>query len=350
MPNIMFVTASVNRGGASRVISILANHYSKMGWNVIFVIKEKIIKGYELDGRVKIIECGNENMSHGYKFLKKLKQIIKLENPNIVISFLTIVNLYSIVACVGKRKLIISERNDPKLSASGWQFEMSKLLYPLADGIVFQSQKVKGYYSDKAKRRGYVILNPINVTKHKHIFEEKKKIVTAGRFVKQKNHTMLIDAFANVRLRHDDYKLYIYGDGELRKDYQKQIDEYGIQESIILPGNVPNIHDEIADSQIFVISSDYEGLSNSLLEAMAMGIACISTRSGGAEEIIEDHKNGLLVDVGNKEQMITAIEELIADKELREYLQINALETSKRFLEVNVISEWENAISKVIGK
>lgn len=349
LPKIMFITASVNRGGASRVISILANHYVAMNWKVDFVVKETIIKGYQLHRNVKVIECGKEGKQHGYAFYRRLREIMEEENPDVVISFLTIVNFYAIAVCAGKRRLIISERNDPKLSASRLHFLLSKILYPLADGIVFQSHKVMDYYNRIVRRKGTVILNPIEVSCIKDEKAEEKKIATAGRFVSQKNHALLIDSFAEIKKNHSDYQLYIYGDGELRSEYEAQLSKLGIQNSVNLPGNLPNIHDELKDSQIFVISSDYEGLSNSLLEAMAMGLACVSTKSGGAEEIISDSQNGLLVNVGDKDGMVRAIEKLICDEGFRKCIQKGAIQTSQRFLRENVIHEWETMINMVMG-
>lgn len=349
LPKIIFITASVNRGGASRVISILANHYAAINWKVDFVVKETINKGYQLHKKVNVIECGKEGKQHGYSFYKRLREIIKNKDPDVVVSFLTIVNFYAIAACVGKRKLIISERNDPKLSASRWHFILSKILYPLADGIVFQSHKVMDYYSKTARRKGTVILNPIEVSCIKDEKAERKNIVTAGRFVSQKNHALLIDSFAEIKKSHSTYKLYIYGDGKLRSEYEARLSMLGIKDAVYLPGNVFNIHEMMKDAQIFVISSDYEGLSNSLLEAMAMGLACVSTRSGGAEEVISDGKNGLLVDVGNKYEMVKALEKLICDEVLRKRIQKGAIQSSQRFLRENIIHEWETMIDKVIG-
>ena len=349
LPKIMFITASVNRGGASRVISILANHYAAINWKVDFVVKETIIKGYQLHRNVKVIECGKEGKEHGYAFYRRLREIVKEENPDVVVSFLTIVNFYAIAACLGKRRLIISERNDPKLSASRWHFLLSKILYPFADGIVFQSHKVMDYYNGIVRRKGTVILNPIEVSCIKDDKAEEKKIVTAGRFVGQKNHALLIDSFAEIKKCHSAYQLYIYGDGDLRSEYEAQLSKLEIKDAVHLPGNVSNIHEKMKDAQIFVISSDYEVLSNSLLEAMAMGLACVSTRSGGAEEIISDYQNGLLVDVGNKDELVKAIEKLICDEDLRKRIQEEAIQTSQRFLKENIIHEWETMIDKVIG-
>ena len=348
MNRIMFITASVNRGGASRVISILANHYAAKNWKVDLVVKETIINGYQLHSNVKVFECGKEGKQHGYAFYRKLRAIIKEESPDIVVSFLTIINFYAIAACAGRRKLIISERNDPRLSASRLHFLLSKALYPLADGIVFQSYRVMNYYNEIARRKGKIILNPIEVSFVKDSTTESKRIVTAGRFVEQKNHKLLIDSFAEIRKKHNDYELYIYGDGILRGEYEDYLLRLGMQNVVHLPGNVPNIHERMKDAQIFVISSDYEGLSNSLLEAMAMGLACISTKSGGAEEIISDFQNGLLVDVGDKAGMVKALEKLICDESFRKRLQEGAILTSQRFLKDNIIQEWEAMISKMM--
>lgn len=244
MKKIAFVTASVNRGGASKVISILANYFANREWQVDFLIKESIINGYKLDSRIRIVEFGKENNNHSLKFLFSLRKYLKKERPDVMVSFLTIINFYSILASIGtKTKLVISERNDPKYSENKLIFMMSKLLYGLADYIVFQSNRVRNYYSTRIKRKSKIILNPVEVVCERSV-NENKIIATAGRFVTQKNHKMLIKAFYEVKKKYNEYLLYIYGDGPLRCEYESLIYELGLQDSVIMPGNIINLHEK----------------------------------------------------------------------------------------------------------
>lgn len=113
-----------------------------------------------------------------------------------------------------------------------------------------------------------------------------------------------------------------------------------------MPGNVDNVHDELSDAEFFVLSSDYEGLSNALLEAMMMGLPCISTDCAGSSEIIQSGKNGLLVPVGSKEKLAEAMKQLILDRDLALRLGKEAQNTSKLFASKNILTEWELVLEK----
>lgn len=345
MPRIAFITASVNRGGASKVISILANHFADQGWDVDFVIKETMINGYRLNDKINVIEYGKTNENKSWRFLRALRRYFVEKRPEYVVSFLTLINLYTVIAHMGlKGKVLISERNDPVYSESKLQFNLSKILYGMSDGCVFQSKKVMGYYSTWIQNRSRVILNPVEIKCSKNDEAERKIIATAGRFVPQKNHRMLIEVFARILKDYPDYQLHIYGDGPLKEEYLELINSLGINNSVKLPGNVLNLHERLSSTQIFAISSDFEGLSNALLEAVAMGLPCVSTKSGGAGEVITNNVNGILVDIQSEDQLELALREYITNKDLRGRISVNAQKVSEKFSKEAVIGEWEDFI------
>ena len=110
-------------------------------------------------------------------------------------------------------------------------------------------------------------------------------------------------------------------------------------------GNVPNIHEQISDANAFVLSSDYEGLSNALLEAMMMGLPCISTDCAGSDEYINNYENGLLVPIGDKDALASAMLEVLENKELSSRLGNNARKASATFAKDNVLNRWFELIS-----
>ena len=122
------------------------------------------------------------------------------------------------------------------------------------------------------------------------------------------------------------------------------IAELGLSDCVHLPGSVSNIHEWIADAEIFVLSSNHEGLSNALCEAMLMGLPCISTNCAGSNEIIKNGKNGILTDVGDEEQLASAIVSLIEDKEKAARLGMEAQKTAELMSKDIVISQWEKMI------
>ena len=173
------------------------------------------------------------------------------------------------------------------------------------------------------------------------------KIVSVGRLDAQKNQKMLIDAFAKMKEKFPNYKLYIYGEGSLRTQLSKQIKMLGLSGNVILKGNVLDIHSQIADASMFVLSSNYEGLSNALLEAMMMGLPCISTNCAGSDEVIVDGINGVLVPVGNVDALSAAMIKIADDKSFAHRIGLVARNTAEVFKTENVMEQWISVIEKV---
>ena len=191
---------------------------------------------------------------------------------------------------------------------------MTNRLYPKADAVVFQTKRSTTYFEKIKLKNAVVIPNPVAVACERA--EEKAgKIVTMGRLAPQKNQKMLIEAFAEVHKSHPYAELHIFGEGDLREGLQAQITELGLNECVFLRGNLLDVHKQIADAAVFALPSDYEGLSNALLEAMLMGLPCVSTDCAGSDEYIENGKNGLLVHTGQKDEMISALCRLLSDRE-----------------------------------
>ncbi len=346
--DILFVLNLMVGGGAERVISILANHYAKKGWNVSILLR-RIDVAYPLDERIKIIEIGMCRKNH-LQWIGSIRKYINEHPGAIIVSFQSMMNIYSVIATRGKNvKLIISERNDIKLSSKRHIFLLAKKLYPKADAIVFQSNKVMNYFNEDAKSKGHIILNPVSVAVSANTDNKEKKIVNCGRLAPQKNQLLLIRAFANVAQKYPDYNLYIYGEGKLRSTLISEIDKLGLRDKVFLPGNVADIHERISDAEMFVLSSDFEGLSNALLESMMMGLPCISTNCAGSDEIIVDGENGLLVQVGDLNSLYEAMIKLIDNQELRHKISRGAVLSSEQFKYENVISHWETVIEGEYG-
>jgi glycosyltransferase involved in cell wall biosynthesis len=345
---IVFLIGSMGKGGAERVISVLANSYAAKGWKVDILLLLNSICEYQLNKNINLIPICNENKSRLAqlpKWLFGIRKYVKENKPDKIVSFIARINIITIIACLGlNRSIIISERNDPRADGRSIFVRFgTHLLYPLVNKIVFQTKWAQSCFSSRIQKKSVVIPNPIQVTTKASKIKE-KKIVAVGRLVEQKNHAMLIRAFKKVHEKFPDYKLYIYGEGKLRNTLQEQIKDLKLTDAVFLPGNVTSIHESIADAEMFVLSSDYEGLSNALLEAMMMGLPCISTNCAGSNEIISNNYNGILVSVDDEEQLSKAICDLINDKEKAFSLSQNAKRTLCSMNIDKVISLWEKAI------
>ena len=345
---IVFFTGSMGRGGAERVISILSDHFVCQNWDVtIVMLLHDRAGGYTLNDKVKVKTFFPENSGMVKKIICNIRNIrsyIKKTKPDVLVSFMAQNTLVSGIACAGLGiRYIASERIDPSMVKRNFIYKkILNSLYRRADKVIFQTERAKNYFGEKIKNNSVIIGNPISV--EFEATQTNKKIVSAGRFTQQKNQKMLIDAFSMIVKKHPEYVLEIYGEGKERQNLEKQISELGLEDCVFLPGNKKNLHECIKDAQIFVLPSNFEGLSNALLEAMMMGLACVSTDCAGSDEVIISGENGLLVPVGNKEELETAIVNLIEDKKLREQIARNGKKSVEKFRAENIVSKWIEVI------
>lgn len=331
---IVFFIQGMKGGGAERVMSILCNTFSENGHEVILGITETMDDmAYELRQEVSIrnlTQCGKNVIVRRLQSLVSMRKLIKKEKPDVVISFITRTNILAIIAgALLKTPVIISERNDPGLDP---QSKVTRLLrnivYPFCSGCVFQTEYAKDYFKERLKKKSVVIPNPVTdeVLKWNDEKNKEKRIVTACRLEPQKNVEMLLEAYSKVAEENEEYCLDIYGKGSLEESLKKRIRELGIEGRARLMGHSSNIIEIMSKSEIFVLSSDYEGMPNSLIEAMCVGCACVATDAPayGARQFIINGENGILVKVKDEEGMSEALKRLIVDEELRYNLGKNA--------------------------
>jgi glycosyltransferase involved in cell wall biosynthesis len=189
-----------------------------------------------------------------------------------------------------------------------------------------------------------IIYNPVDLQDQKGLAlrtQKQHRIVSAARLMQQKNQLMLINAFAQLKKEFSDHTLTIYGEGPFRGELEQRIRELGLEESVFLPGKVQNVFDCISDAELFVLSSDFEGMPNALIEAMCLGLPVISTKVSGATDLIEHGQNGLLAEVGNTEQFYQCMKQMLSDASLRESCTKNALEINERLNVDRIIGQWQ---------
>lgn len=345
---LMIFLGCMGRGGAERVISHIANYFVKKDWDVWIGMLLFNTVEYELDSRIHIVDLtggGQSRLKRLPGWLFGIRKLIKDVNPDTVLSFAARINIITQLACAGMRqKIIVSERNDPRYDGRGKVTDLfTKLLYPRANAVVFQTKRAEEYFKEIGLINGYIIPNPISVQCHANGMKF-GKIVTAGRLTPQKNQRMLISAFSKIVKKYPDTQLYIYGEGNLREELEKQIEELELNGRVIMPGNISDIHNKISDANIFVLPSNFEGLSNMLLEAMMMGLPCISTNCAGADEYITNGKNGLLVNTGDEKAIEEAMCTFLQNPELAKKCGTNAAKASESFDAENVLKQWWRVI------
>ena len=359
MKKIVFLVPSMSYGGAERVISILSNEWVKLGYEVAIISMDKEKREvYPLNDKIRlkfVDEAHLRTPSDCVRLIKRVRKELLMEKPDIVLSF---INSTAAFACLALRgtgiPVIFSERNDPYSNINGWKAKLfQRIALHDAAHIVFQTEGARAYYKAKIRDKSSIILNPIEIKSNigTENRRKEKKIVSVGRLCAQKNQKLLIDAFEMVQKNHPEYKLEIYGEGELRTELEEQIKCAGLSDFVILPGVKQNVFDYINAAAVFVFSSDYEGLPNALIEAMALGMPCVSTdcSPGGAREIIQNYENGILVPCGDKEKMAVAINFLLDNKEEAEKMGKEARKIRERLDAEKIAKRWITLLDEVAG-
>ena len=348
---IIIITAGMAGGGTERVISVLSRYLVENGFQVEIVLTSDDRIEYTLHEQITITKLGDKTNGKFVKRIERvcaLRRVIKADNRQIVLSFGTETNLYAILASLLlKNKVIVSERNDPNQCIYP---RVRNIIYQFADFFIFQTEEAKRCFPKKIMSRGIVIPNPIrNGLPSGTVEAREKKIVAVGRLEKQKNYKLLIDAFELFHKQHTEYQLVIYGKGELLEELQKITKEKKLDLFIEFAGFSTNLKKEILNAAMYVLSSDYEGISNSLMEAMAMGLPVISTNCpiGGSALLIENNKNGILVPVGDHFTFSKAMCRLAEDKTLAEKIGKNAADVAHKYSEQKICNIWMQNIIRV---
>ncbi len=348
MKKVLFVMNRLGKGGAERVATLIANELYKKKYEIKFISYNNIEDTYKID---KHIKCEKLEIKSRNKIIRKIKRIINLRKkikeykPDIIIAFEYFVNMQTILASLGLNiKVIISERNDPNKTGNKIGIkQLRSLLYKFSDILVCQTEEAKLYFHEKIRKKTVIIPNPIMPELPKRCEgKRKKEIVTFCRISKQKNLKMMIDAFEMLTKDFPDYKLVIYGEGPEKDRIEEYIQEKGLNNKITLKGFAQDVHKKIVNSSMYVSSSDYEGISNSMIEAMGIGLPTICTDCpcGGARMMIEDGINGMLIPVGDTKKLYQSMKKIIDEPELAEKLSKNSIKINKRLNQNKITKMW----------
>lgn len=365
MRKILFHLNCFEQGGAERVVSNLVNQLVKDDYEIIAATQWQGEVEFRLDERVKRVHVGlrqedekKSRLSKIFLRFRYLRELIKRERPDVVISFTRRPNYRALISALGTGVPVIAAvRQDPK---SYYNSVADKILIPvlyrMAAGCVFQTKEQQECFPLSLQKRSKIILNPVN-EKYLDVpkpLEREKAVVQSGRLVDFKNQAMLLRAFLKVHEKHPDYVLKIYGgdsfDGTKEK-LEAIIKEHHAKEYMMLMGGSDSLEKELPKAAVYAFSSDYEGMPNALLEAMTLGLPVVATDCpcGGPRTVIKDGENGLLIPVGDEQAMADGINRLIEDRKFAKQLGDNARKIRERINGKAVLDQWKEYIEEVLA-
>lgn len=356
---IVFTGFLFGFGGAEKSMLMVANGLARLGNEVTIISLEGNNIVYDLEERVNIFFLptfkGNKIKKIFNRF-KKLKRILKQLQPDVVISFwLQPAIIAEIISRFNGYKTVYSERGDPSSKEyKGIYYFVRKCLFNCIDGFVFQTEGAKNYFSKSIQNKSVVINNPvfINYKDYPRPETRNKEIVNVGRLHEQKNQALLIRSFSQISDFFPEYILKIYGEGDLKPSLENLIEELNLKEKVLLEGTINKLFKDISASSLFVLTSDYEGMPNALMEAMALGIPSISTdcKPGGARELINHNVNGFIIKTGAENQLAQSMKYLLDHPIEAEKLGKEAQKICDIYDPDKILLLWENYILRIIQK
>lgn len=397
--DILMVMPHMVGGGAERVAAQLVNHMNSQGADTTFVLtadkKDEVVRS-DLNDKTPLVLLADELKAE--TTLEKIKYLpakviskvlgtvfeslgknvpayiakltilwqyhreiryfrnVMLKNPNLsVITFLQPTIPIILLAAKGlPNKIIISERCDPnRLMKKRYGKAFIEKYYKRADVAVFQTYDAKAVYPKHIAEKGIVIPNPLKQgLPEPYNGDRNNYITTFCRISKQKNLPLLLEAFNMLHKEHPEYILRIIGDApndddkEVLAELHSKIKEYALADSVVFEPFNANVHESIKRDAMYVSSSDYEGISNAMLEALAIGMPCVCTDCpiGGANATIRNGENGLLVPIKDKESLYKAMKEIIEDPALATKLSANAAKIREELSLDQIAQRWEELI------
>lgn len=359
---IAFVIGGLTPGGAERVITNLSNSLSA-NFDVTIITFFESEPFYKLASSVNVVSCFEKlpkptsflsSLKLNYTILKKISTITKENKIDLLIGFITQANVKAVLAAkLNKIPCLISERNDPlKNDIPKFWVLLRKFIYPKANCLIVQTERVRQVYERMIKTKEMVVLpNPISseLSKLRNTYDinREKIILTVGTFNDDKRQEKIIHAFNELKL--NNWQLILLGDGLNKTKLEVLVEKLNLSDKIHILPKAKNVHDYYNKASIFAFASKAEGFPNVLLEAMHFGLPCVSTDCNyGPSDLITDGKNGFLVPVNDQDTFVKKMDQLIKDDNLKVLFSKNAIETSMNFTSDIVTEKWKTAINRYL--
>lgn len=359
---LAFYIGSLHKGGAERVFINLAEYFSEQGYQVVMVTQYRKDDEYELpEGIERVIsdispqETTKSRAVNLLRRMRKLHRIWKTQQTDLVLSCVGKNNFMTIVTTMfTKTKPVVSVVGEAGEEYPNKLMKMlANLLFPFAAGVILQTERSRSFFSKRIGETAVILPNSLNPNFLRGRYEgvRDKRIVSVGRLDENKNHEMMIRAFAKLMEKYPEYTLTIYGEGELHTRLRDIVGSLHAKERVFLPGTIPDVAEKIEKASLFLLTSYSEGVSNALIEAMALGLPVIATDvpSGGTVELIEHGKNGWIIPAGDEKALTEAIDTILSDAALAERLGAQAHKIQERLAPDKVNRQWQTYFEKCLG-
>jgi len=336
-------------GGAERVLSVFANEMSsRQGYEVSVILMFPQESEYRLDSRVRRVCLYESERQYGasnpFDRIRKVRDEFKASGIDYAIPFLWFICLYTFAASIGTNvKVIQTVRNNPALVPSSRAMRVARLVaMRFSHGCFVQNNAQLEYFPKGLRAKMAVIPNPVS-----SVFLELETdpsrfdtVVMVGRLVEQKNHNMMLKAVSRLCEQGRKIKVLIYGDGDLRQVLAADIEKAGLSENCKLMGGTRDVPGVFSKAGLYVLTSRYEGQPNSLLEAMASGLPCISTDCPtGPSDFLVDGQNGFLVGIDDVDTLASRLARLLDSPSMRTEIGHAAKETISEACSPRVLTD-----------
>lgn len=358
--NVCFFSGDITRsGGTERVATLIANELDQEEeYNISFVSltekrKEPFFSLNEGIQRKVLYEREVRGITHILGYIRRLRKVVLDNNIDVLIDIDGIIDIYAIPVKWFTGVKIISWEHFNLYYHPNQEMRqrVRKFAVKYVDAIVTLTEQDKKYYQSELQFKCPIeaICNPVVNNQENNIYDKESKIIiSVGRLTHQKGFDRLIEVANIVLEKHSDWRWMIYGEGEDRDVLQDSINEKNISDRISLEGNVSNIEEKYKESAIFVMTSRYEGLPMTLLEAKYYKLPIVSFDiKTGPRECILDGINGYLVEDGNINRMADKICELIVHVGKRTEFSKRALEDTDKFNMDKIIKKWKRLINNI---
>ena len=349
---LLMIIDNMDLGGAQRMFAFVANGLSRY-YDVYLISYASNKSFFHLNDEVHYIAGSDYNGSGLLRHIKKIPFLykkIKKIGPDVILTFMTIPALLSKIASVFSGiPVIFCERGDPYQYKTFIQKIKLKSVI-ICNYAVFQTIQARDYYPQRLIKNSTIIPNPVvNPNVERAMYENRNNnIAFVGRFdIHQKRQDLVVDAFKLVVEKHPEMILLFCGDGDDLEIIKKKVETMNISDNVVFKGKVKDVKIELLNCKAYVISSDYEGIPNSLIEAMSLGIPCVSTdcSPGGARMLINNMENGILVPCNNSKALANAIIYIIEHPIEADEMGKNAMKIVDLYSENLIMQKWMSVIN-----